>query len=63
MFGDDFIKAYQTFMESNTVEVMILNAPEKLVKKIHKKYKFEGDSVKGHLTIMKWLGIINMLAK
>lgn len=51
-----------TFMDSDTVEIMILKAPKKLVEKIQKKYDFEGDTVKGYLTITEWLGILNLFA-
>lgn len=54
---------FNEFMQSDTVEIMILNAPDKLVKKIQNKYDFEDDSVKGYLNITEWLEILNLLAK
>lgn len=57
--SDDF----KTFMESDTVEIMIIKAPEKLVKRIKRKYDFEGDSVKGYLTMSEWLDVVKMLSK
>lgn len=59
----DGVSAFQTFMSSDTVEIMILEAPEKLIKKIQKKYDFEDDSVKGYLTMAEWLDIVKMLSK
>ncbi len=52
---------YETFLESDDVEIMV-DCPEKLSKKIHKKYDGDG-SVIGHLTITQWLEILNLLAK
>ena len=61
---DGFMKAFSAFMGSNDVEIMLLKCPEKLSKKIHKKYDRSGDgSVIGHIKIMEWLDILNMLAK
>ena len=54
---------FQNFMESDTVEIMILNAPDKLYKEIRKKYEFEDDNVKGWVSITEWLEILNLLAK
>ena len=54
---------FHTFMDSETVEIMILKAPDKLLKKIHKKYDFGGDSVKGWVTMTEWLDIVKMLSK
>ena len=49
---------------SSTVEIMILQAPESLVKKIYKHQKGNIDSgVIGWATITDWLWIINQLAK
>ena len=61
--GDYSVDAFNKFMESDTVEIMILNAPEKLTKKIQRKYDFGGDSVKGYLTMTEWLDIVKMLSK
>lgn len=48
--------------DSNTVEIMIL-CGDKLEKRILKKYN-DGDSQPiGHLTIDKWLEIVNLVAK
>ena len=60
--GEDQLKVYTTFKPSNTVEVAILSAPEELIKKIHKKYNFDG-SVCGYLTMAQWLDIVKMLSK
>lgn len=56
---------YGKFMESDTCEIMILNAPEKLIKKIHKKYNYSDseNSVIGYLKIEQWLEILNLLAR
>lgn len=48
-------------VESNTVEIMI-DCPEKLHKKIHKKYDGDG-SIIGYLPIEKWVEIVQLLAK
>ena len=53
---------YNKFLDSNTVEIMILEAPDKLRKKIGKKYDFNGD-VKGYLTMEEWLDVVKMLSK
>ena len=50
-------------VESNTVEIMILKCPEKLSKKIHKKYGYGDNSVIGYLDIQKWLEIVALLSK
>ena len=52
---------YDVRLKSDTVEIMI-QCGEKLAKRIHKKYGGDG-SVIGHLNIMQWLEIINLLAK
>lgn len=55
---------YRTFMSSDTCEVMILNCPDKLLKKIKNKYqKDDSGSVIGFLTIDKWLEIVKLLSK
>lgn len=58
----DIMAKFHTFRESNTCEVMILQAPDKLVKKIHKKFNGDG-SVIGYLTMEEWLEIVKMLSK
>ena len=58
----DSLKAFQTFMQSDTVEIMILEAPKKLRKLIETKYGFGGDTVKGYLSIKEWLEIVNLLS-
>jgi len=40
---------------------MILKAPSKLIKKIHKKYDGDG-SVIGYVTMTQWLDIVKMLS-
>lgn len=58
-----FIKMYETFMVSDDVEIMI-ECGGKLKKKIHKKYDKDSDgSVIGHLDIIQWLEIVNLLFK
>ena len=47
---------------SNDVEVLF-TCSEKLCKKIEKKYNDSDPQPIGHLTIDKWLKIINLLAK
>jgi len=55
---------YDTFMESDTCEIMILNAPDKLYKKIHRKYNTEsGNSVIGWLKITQLVEILSLLSK
>lgn len=53
---------FDKFMESETVEINILKAPERLIKKIHKKYDGDG-SVIGYLTMSQWLEIVKLLSK
>ena len=59
--GDNY--GFSDFKQSDTVEIMILNAPDKLLNKIKRKYDFEDGSVKGYLTMTEWLEIIKMLSK
>jgi hypothetical protein len=54
---------YRKFLDSDTCEIMILKAPDKLIKKIHKKYGDGDNSVIGYLTIKQWLEIINLISK
>lgn len=61
--GKAYLDNFQRFMDCDNCEVMILNAPDKLLKKIHKKYEFGGDPVKGYVSITEWLEIVNLLAK
>ena len=61
---DATIKSFQTFMESNTVEVMIGNCGKDLLKKILKKYnKGLNSTVFGLVNVLEWLEIVNLLAK
>lgn len=53
----------KTFMGSNTVEVMIMRAPDKLKKSIERKFDSEGDGIIGHLTMEQWLYIVKRLSK
>jgi len=53
---------FNKFLDSDTVEIMILKAPSRLRKKIDKKYDFDGD-VKGYLTMEGWLDVVKMLSK
>lgn len=56
-----YLESYQTFLGSNTVEVMI-SCGDRLHKRLHKK--FEGDgSVIGYLDINDWLYIVNAVAR
>ena len=49
---------------SNTVEIMITHAPDKLVKKIHRKLAPNSeDSVIGWLSMTDWLWVVNQLAR
>lgn len=50
------------FLDSNSVEIMIIKAPQKLINKINRKYGDCGDVI-GYLKITQWLDIVNMLAK
>lgn len=58
---DTYFESFTRFEESDDVEIMILNAPDKLLNKIKKKYGF--DSVLGYVTITQWLEILNLLSK
>lgn len=57
----DLSERVNTFRESDTVEIMILECPEKLLKKIQKKYDFE--DVKGYTSMQEWLEIVKLLSK
>ena len=61
--GKSYINNFTKFMDSDTCEIMILNAPKKLLKEIQEKYDFMGEPVKGYVTITEWLDIVNLLAK
>jgi len=54
---------FNKFRDSNTVEIMILECPDKLREKIEEKYNFDENIVKGYLNITEWLEIVNLLAK
>jgi len=56
--GDKF----EDFMDSDTCEIMILEAPEKLIKKINKKYDGDGRVI-GYLKMKEWLEIVRILSK
>ena len=61
----DVIKNYAEPIEegSSTVEIMILNAPDKLVEKIYKHQNENIDNgVIGWVNITDWLWIINQLS-
>ena len=59
----DYDKQWETFRPSDTAEVMILNAPEKLIKRIYKKLDgYYGDPL-GYVTMEQWLWIVKMLSK
>ena len=60
--GGISVDNYDKFLDSDTVEIMILKASDKLRKKIEKKYDFDG-SVKGYLTMEEWLDVVKMLSK
>jgi len=62
MDGGISVDNFNKFLDSDTVEIMIIEAPDKLRKKIEKKYDFDGD-VKGYLTMEEWLDVIKMLSK
>ncbi len=49
-------------IESNTVEIMIIKAPKKLIDKIHKKYSEPNNTVIGYLTMKEWLDIVHLLS-
>lgn len=62
-YSDNYDKGdFNTFMSSDTVEIMILKAPERLIKKINKKFD-TSENVIGRLTITQWLWVVNQLAK
>ena len=49
---------------SDTVEIMITHAPDKLIERIHKKLSPNSeDSVIGYLSMPDWLWAVNQLAK
>ena len=60
---DDLLASvkFDSFRKSNTVEIMILECPDKLRKKIQKEFDFE--DVAGYLSITDWLKVLNLLAK
>ena len=62
MIGITDMEHWNTFVPSNTCEIMILKAPDKLIKKIHKKYDGDGNVI-GHLDMKQWLEIVKMLFK
>lgn len=62
-FTPDPSEGFRVFMQSDEVEISILKAPAKLVKKIMKKYDVENDSVIGYLNMAQWLDIVKMLSK
>lgn len=53
-------REYTETIKSNTVEIM-LDCPDKLLRKIGNKYNREGENPMGHLTLIEWLEIVNML--
>lgn len=56
--------AWNAHLSSDTVEIMILKAPESTRKKIYRKYaKGSTNSVIGHLGILEWVDIVKMLSK
>lgn len=59
-YDNDFRDA--PFYNSNTIEIMF-SCPDKLKKKILKKYNESDEDPIGYLTIDKWLEIVNLLAK
>ncbi len=64
--NDDLTDMFNTFLESNNVEVMI-SCGKKLKKRLHKKFGAEEDGgsphrVIGYLSIMEWLYIVNKVA-
>jgi len=58
----DCVYNFDKFLDSDTAEIMILKAPDKLKKKIGKKYDFDG-FVKEYLTMEEWLDVVKMLSK
>ena len=62
MDGGVSVDKFDKFLDSDTVEIMIRQAPDKLKKKIEKKYDFEGN-IKGYLTMEEWLEVVKMLSK
>ena len=60
---EDFTEGYRTFMGSDTCEIMILNCPDKLYKKIHRKFGSVDNSVIGYVSMKDWLEIIKLLSK
>ncbi len=56
---DEF--GFETFMDSNDVEIMI-HCGEKLHKKIHKKHDGDGYVI-GNINITQWIEILRLLEK
>ena len=59
----DFDKLYKTPLSSDTVEIMV-NCKPIVLELLEAKFdeKSEGGSVFGHLTILEWLEILNILS-
>ena len=63
---DDEFEGYSTLNKngSMTAEIMILEAPQRVVKRIFKRLAPDSqDTVIGWVTITDWLWVINQLAK
>lgn len=55
--------SFTEFLDSDTCEIKVIEAPQELVDKIQSKYGDPTDSVVGYVTVTQWLEILNMLAK
>ena len=54
---------FETFLESNSVEVMILKCSDELLKRLEKKYYGGYEQPFNRLTITEWLDIVNKVSK
>ena len=54
---------FETFLDSNSVEVMILKCSQKLLKRLEKKYNEGYKQPFTSLTITEWLDIVNEVSK
>lgn len=58
------VDAWNVPLESDTVEIMILEAPEKTRNKVFRKFARDSEnSVIGHLDMEQWLEIVKILSK
>ena len=56
------MERFSTFMSSDTVEIMVMKAPQKLIDKINRRFK-TSDSVIGRLGMSDWLWVVKELSR